>query len=195
MTLSLAMDDGEFDSGDGGGGGGSGSGDGSGDGGDGGGRESDGGVGGGRGDDSDERRRRQRRRRWIRRRRATAMAEAARACSNRRRVLIGSWVTPPATGAIEIKRGGDENITINHSCGGGDCGGGGNRGGDDGGDGSNGGGIESEGSVGCGRSLSLPIVAATGAAKTKETMKTITAVAKATAGASTAMMTTYEKRT
>ncbi len=50
------------------------------------------------------------------RRRATAMADAARACSNRRRGLIGSWVTPPTTGAIEIERGGDENITINHGC-------------------------------------------------------------------------------
>ncbi len=30
---------------------------------------------------------------------------------------------PPTTGAIEIERGGDENITINHGCGGGDCGG------------------------------------------------------------------------
>ena len=44
------------------------------------------------------------------------MAEAACACSNRRRGLIGSWVTPPTTGAIEIERGGDENITINHGC-------------------------------------------------------------------------------
>ena len=100
--------------------GGSGNSDGNSDGGgggdDGGGRESDGGVGGGRVDDSDERRRR-RLRRWIRgRRRATAMAEAARACSNRRRGLIGSWVMPPTTGAIEIERGGDENITINHGC-------------------------------------------------------------------------------
>ena len=42
------------------------------------------------------------------------MAEAARACSNRRRALIGSWVTPSTTGAIEIERGGDENTTINH---------------------------------------------------------------------------------
>jgi hypothetical protein len=25
-------------------------------------------------------------------------------------------VTPPTTGAIEIERGGDENITINHGC-------------------------------------------------------------------------------
>ncbi len=64
------------------------------------------------------------------------MAEAARACSNRRRALIGSWVTPPSTGVIEIERGGDENITIkNHSCGGGNCGGGSNNGGDDSGDG------------------------------------------------------------
>jgi hypothetical protein len=70
------------------------------------------------------------------------MAEAAHACSNRRRALIGSWVTPPTTGVIEIERGGYENITINHGCGGGDCGGGSNSGdddgGDDGGDGGNG---------------------------------------------------------
>ena len=82
------------------------------------------------------------------------MAEAARACSNRRRALIGSWVTPPTTGVIEIERGGDENITINHGCGGGICGGGSNSGGDDGGgggDGGNGGGRESDGGVGCGR--------------------------------------------
>ena len=52
----------------------------------------------------------------IRRRRATAMAEAARASSIQRRALIGSWVTLPTTGAIEIERGGDENITINHGC-------------------------------------------------------------------------------
>ena len=76
------------------------------------------------------------------------MAEAARACSNRRRALIGSWVTPPTTGVIEIERGGDENITINHGCGGGDCCGGSNSGGHDGGDG---GGRESDGGVGCGR--------------------------------------------
>ena len=67
------------------------------------------------------------------------MAEAARACSNRRRALIGSWVTPPTTGVIEIKRGGDENITINHGCGGGICGGGSNSGSDNGGDGGDGG--------------------------------------------------------
>ncbi len=54
------------------------------------------------------------------------MAEAARACSNRLRALIGSWVTPAMTGVIEIERGGDENKTINHGCGGGDCGGGSN---------------------------------------------------------------------
>ena len=42
------------------------------------------------------------------------MAKAARASSIRRHALIGSWVTPPTTGAIEIERGGDENITINH---------------------------------------------------------------------------------
>ena len=51
---------------------------------------------------------------------------AARARSNRRHALIGSLVTPPTTGAIKIERGGDENITINHGCGGGNCGGGGN---------------------------------------------------------------------
>jgi len=60
-------------------------------------------------------------------------------------------VTPPTTGVIEIERGGDKNITINHSCGGGDCGGGSNSGGDDGGDGSDGGGRESNSDVGCGR--------------------------------------------
>jgi hypothetical protein len=48
--------------------------------------------------------------------------------------------------------GGDENITINHGCGGGDCGGSGNSdgdGGDGGGDGSgsSGGGRESNGGV------------------------------------------------
>jgi hypothetical protein len=48
-----------------------------------------------------------------------------RACSNRRRALIGSWVTPPTTGSIEIEWGGEENITINHGCGGGGGGGGG----------------------------------------------------------------------
>jgi hypothetical protein len=48
---------------------------------------------------------------------------AARAHSNQRRALIGSWVTPPMTGVIEIKRGGDKNITINHGCGDSDCGG------------------------------------------------------------------------
>ena len=86
------------------------------------------------------------------------MAEAAHACSNQRRALIGSWVTPPTTGVIEIERGGDENITINHGCGGGNCGGGSNSGnGGDGGDGGNGrdggngGGRESNDGVGCGR--------------------------------------------
>jgi hypothetical protein len=44
------------------------------------------------------------------------MTEATRACSNRRCALIGSWVTPPTTGAIEVERGGDENKTINHGC-------------------------------------------------------------------------------
>ena len=33
---------------------------------------------------------------------------------------------PPLNGSIEIKQGGEKNITINHGCGGGDCGGGGN---------------------------------------------------------------------
>ena len=104
-------------------------------------------------------------------------------------------MTPPGTGAIEIKQGGDKNLTINHGCGGGNCGGGGNRGGDDGGDGSDGGGIESDDGVGCGSSSSPSTAAATGAAKTKETMKTITAVVKAMAGALTAMMMTCKKRT
>ena len=75
------------------------------------------------------------------------MAEAACACSNRRRALIGSWVTPPTTGVIGIERGGDENITINHGCDGGNCGGGSNSGGN----GGNGGGRESDSGVGCGR--------------------------------------------
>ena len=78
------------------------------------------------------------------------MVEAACACSNQRRALIGSWVTPPTTGIIKIEQGGDKNITINHGCSGGDCGGGSNSGSDDGGngndcgDGGNGGGRESE---------------------------------------------------
>jgi len=61
---------------------------------------------------------------------------------------------PPTTSVIKIEQGGDKNITINHGCGGGDCGGSGNSGGNnggDGGDGSNGGGRESDGGVGCGR--------------------------------------------
>ena len=69
----------------------------------------------------------------------------------------------PTTGVIEIERGGDKNITMNHGCGGGDCGGCSNSGGNggDGGNGgasgdssngsdaSNGGGRESAGGVGC----------------------------------------------
>ena len=69
----------------------------------------------------------------------------------------------------QIKQGGDENITIKHGCGGGDCGGGSNSGGDaggnggggdngsnggDGGNGGNGGngrGRESDSGIGCGR--------------------------------------------
>ena len=53
--------------------------------------------------------------------------------------------------------GGDENITINHGCGGGDCGGSGNSDGnsdgddDGGGGGGDGGGRESDGGVGGGR--------------------------------------------
>ena len=83
-----------------------------------------------------------------------------------------------------------------NGCGGGDCGGDINRGGgDNGGNGSDSGGIESNGGVGCGRSSSPSTAAGTGAAKTKETMKTITAVAKSTAGALTAMATTHDKRT
>ena len=42
------------------------------------------------------------------------MVDAARACSNQRRGLIGSWVMLPTTGAIKIERRGDKNITINH---------------------------------------------------------------------------------
>jgi hypothetical protein len=59
--------------------------------------------------------------------------------------------------------GGDENITINHGCGGGNCGGSGNSdgnsdgggdgGGGDGGDGGIGGGRESDGGVGGGRAM------------------------------------------
>ena len=41
---------------------------------------------------------------------------AVRARYNQMRALIGSWVTPPTTGTIKIKRGGDENITIHHGC-------------------------------------------------------------------------------
>ena len=40
------------------------------------------------------------------------MVEAACACFNRRRALIGSWVMPPTTGVIEIKKGNGKNITI-----------------------------------------------------------------------------------
>ena len=82
---------------------------------------------------------------------------ADRARSNRRRALIGSWVMPPTTGAIKIEREGDENITINHGCGGGDCGGscnsggGGGGGSGSGGDGGDGGGRESDGGIGGGR--------------------------------------------
>ena len=46
--------------------------------------------------------------------------------------------------------GGDENITINHGCGGGDCGGSGSSDGDGSG-GGDGGGRESDGGVGGGR--------------------------------------------
>jgi hypothetical protein len=44
---------------------------------------------------------------------------------------------PPLIRSIEIKRGGEKNMTINHGCGGGDCGGGVNSDsdGDGGGDG------------------------------------------------------------
>jgi hypothetical protein len=100
-------------------------------------------------------------------------------------------VTPSTTGAIKIEQGGGKNITINHGCGGGDCGDGGN----DGGNGGNVGGRESDGGVGCGRSLSPSMAAVTGAAKTKETMKTITAVVKATTGESSVMMTTMIETT
>ena len=59
--------------------------------------------------------------------------------SNLWRALIGSWVMPTSNGSIEIKRGGEKNITINHGCGGGDFGSGGNSDsnsdGDGGGDG------------------------------------------------------------
>ena len=66
------------------------------------------------------------------------MAESAHACSNRRCALIGSRVTPHTTGVVKIERGGDKNITINHGCGGGNCGGGSNIDGGDGGNGGNG---------------------------------------------------------
>ena len=85
------------------------------------------------------------------------MVEASRACFNQRHALIESWVTPSTTGVIKIEQGGDKNITINHGCSGGNCGGGSNSGGDDSGDGgdggdsSDGGGRESDGGVGCGR--------------------------------------------
>ena len=78
--------------------------------------------------------------------------------------MIGSWVTPPTTGVIEIEQGGDENITITQSCGGSDCGGGSNSGGGDGGDGGDGGGRESDDGVGCYRPTTM------------EPMKTTTAV-------------------
>jgi hypothetical protein len=46
---------------------------------------------------------------------------------------------PPSSVSIEIERGGEKNITINHGCSGSDCGGGGNSDsnsdGDGGGDG------------------------------------------------------------
>ena len=64
---------------------------------------------------------------------------------------------PPITSIIDIGRGGDKNITINHGCGGGDCGGSSNSGsgdgvdGGDGTDGGNGRGRESDGGVGCSR--------------------------------------------
>jgi hypothetical protein len=46
--------------------------------------------------------------------------------SNRWRALIKSWEMPPLIGSIEIKRGGEKNITINHGCSGSNCGSGGN---------------------------------------------------------------------
>ncbi len=64
-------------------------------------------------------------------------------------------VTIAADGSKFFGGGGDKNITINHGCGGSDCGGGGNSSGDDGGDGGDGGGREIDGGVGCGRSLFL----------------------------------------
>ena len=77
---------------------------------------------------------------------------AARARSNQRRALIGSWLTLPTIGAIKIERGGDKNITINHGCGGGDCGGSCNSDGiSDGNGGGGGGGGGSGGGSGGGR--------------------------------------------
>ena len=49
---------------------------------------------------------------------------------------------PPSNGSIKIERGGEENITINHGCGGGNCGSGGNSDSNSDGDGSNDGGSE-----------------------------------------------------
>ena len=39
---------------------------------------------------------------------------AARARSNQRRALTGSWATPPTTGFIHIERGGEPYGTIDH---------------------------------------------------------------------------------
>ncbi len=81
--------------------------------------------------------------------------------SNLWRALIGSWVTPPSNGSIEIEQGGEKNITINHSCGGGnvvaaatatatkandddDDRGGGKSDGDGNGDGGDGGGVDDD---------------------------------------------------
>ena len=86
---------------------------------------------------------------------------AARNHFNQQHALIGSWVTPPMTDAIKIEQGSEENVTINHCCGGGDCGGSGNSDGNSdgigggggggsggGGSGGNGGGRESGGDIG-----------------------------------------------
>jgi hypothetical protein len=60
--------------------------------------------------------------------------------SNLWRALIGSWVMPPSNGSIKIEQGGEKNIAINHGCGGGDCGSGGNSDSNSNGDGSGDGG-------------------------------------------------------
>jgi len=93
---------GNYDSNSDGGGGG---GDGGGSSGDGGGRESDGGVGGGRYDDSDERQP------------TTGDIDGGGCpCLFQSMARFDSVMGDAMTGAIDFEQGGDENITINHSC-------------------------------------------------------------------------------